>query len=85
MSRVRRPRLKSLRNKLALLFFLIMASAFGVIYFFVVPQLEQNLEREQMADLRKVAEASRLTLEIPIGSEIRAKELDRQVLSLIHI
>ena len=70
----------SLRNKLALLFFLITAAAFGVIYFFVVPQLEQNLEREKMADLRKVAAASRLTLEAPIGNgDIRAKELDRSV------
>ena len=74
------PRTASLRNKLALLFFLIMASAFGVIYFFVVPQLEQNLEREQMADLRNVAEASRPTLEGSIGNgDINAKELDRRV------
>ena len=73
-------RTASLRNKLALLFFLIMASAFGVIYFFVVPQLEQNLEREQMADLRKVADASKPTLEGSIGNgDINAKELDRRV------
>jgi two-component system, OmpR family, sensor kinase len=70
----------SLRNKLALLFFLIMAVAFGVIYFFVVPQLEQNLEREKMADLRKVADSAEGTLEAPIGSgDIRAKALDSRV------
>jgi two-component system, OmpR family, sensor kinase len=73
-------RTASLRNKLALLFFLIMASAFGVIYFFVVPQLEQNLEREQMSDLRNVADASKVTLEGSIGNgDIDAKELDRRV------
>jgi two-component system, OmpR family, sensor kinase len=46
----------------------------------VVPQLEQNLEREQMADLRKVADASKPTLEGSIGNgDINAKELDRRV------
>ena len=46
----------------------------------MVPQLEANLEREKMADLRKVAAASKLTLEAPIGNgDIRAKELDRRV------
>ena len=70
----------SLRNKLALLFLLIMALAFGVIYFFVVPQLEQSLERDKMADLRKVAASAEGTLEAPIGSgDIRAKELDNRV------
>jgi two-component system OmpR family sensor kinase len=70
----------SLRNKLALLFLLIMAVAFGVIYFFVVPQLEQSLERDKMADLRKVAASAKGTLEAPIGSgDIRAKELDNRV------
>ena len=39
-----RRRGRSLRNKIALLFFLITAAAFGVIYFCVVPQLESSLE-----------------------------------------
>jgi two-component system OmpR family sensor kinase len=73
-------RIASLRNKLALLFFLITAAAFAVIYFSVVPQLEPKLEREKMTALSKVAAASRFTLEAPIGSgDIRAKELDRRV------
>mgnify|MGYP007039486059 CR=1 FL=1 len=73
-------RFRSLRNKLALLFFAITATAFGVIYFFVVPQLEENLEREKMADLRRVATGSGPTLETLIGrGDIRAAELDRRV------
>ena len=32
-------RLRSLRNKLALLFFGIVALAFGLVFFLVVPQL----------------------------------------------
>ena len=73
-------RLRSLRNKLALLFFAITATAFGVIYFVVVPQLEQNLEREKMADLRRVADGAGPPLEGLIGrGDIRAPELDRRV------
>ena len=48
MSRLRRQRLNSLRNKLALLFFAITAAAFSVIYFYVVPQSESNLRRERL-------------------------------------
>jgi two-component system, OmpR family, sensor kinase len=51
----RRPRLRSLGNKLALVFFAIVAAAFAVIYFVVVPQLESNLEQRQLDDLRLTA------------------------------
>jgi len=73
-------RFRSLRNKLALLFFAITATAFGVIYFLVVPQLEQNLEREKMTDLRRVANGSGPSLDLLIGrGDIRAPDLDRRV------
>jgi signal transduction histidine kinase len=75
--------LRSLSNKLALLFFAITATAFGVIYFVVVPQLEQNLEREKMADLRRVAVGAGSTLDGLIGrGDIRAAELDSRVRSV---
>jgi signal transduction histidine kinase len=71
---------RSLRNKLALLFFAITATAFGVIYFFVVPQLEQNLEKEKMTDLRRVANGAGPSLDTLIGrGDIRAPDLDRRV------
>jgi two-component system OmpR family sensor kinase len=47
----RRPRLRSLRNKLALVFFAITAVAFSVIYFSVVTQPESNLEERRLRDL----------------------------------
>ena len=50
-----RPRLRSLRNKLALLFFAITAAAFAVIYFYVVPQLESKLRDRQLEDLAQQA------------------------------
>ena len=71
---------RSLRNKLALLFFAITATAFGVIYFWVVPQLRQNLEREKMADLRRVAKGSGPELDTLIGrGDINAPALDQRV------
>jgi signal transduction histidine kinase len=73
-------RLRSLRNKLALLFFGITAAAFAVIYFVVVPQLESNLQEQKLGDLRRSASAARSTLERLMGQRaITAGELDRRV------
>ncbi|HEX2234138.1 MAG TPA: HAMP domain-containing sensor histidine kinase [Thermoleophilaceae bacterium] len=74
------PRFRSLRNKLALLFFAITAAAFALIYFIVVPELEQNLEQEQMSDLRRVARGAEPTLETLIGrGDIRPADVDGRV------
>ena len=62
-------RLRSLRNKLALLFFGITAAAFAVIYFVVVPQLESNLEGRRLQDLRHSAVAGRAPLEELLAGE----------------
>ena len=51
----RRPRLRSLRNKLALVFFAIIAVAFSVIYFSVATQPESNLEERRLRDLDLLA------------------------------
>jgi two-component system OmpR family sensor kinase len=75
-----RPRLYSLRNKLALLFLGITAAAFGVIYFFVVPQLQSSLEDARLDELTRVADASGPALERLMGSrEVTATTLDRRV------
>jgi len=80
---MRVPRLRSLSNKLALLFFLITAAAFSVIYFFVVPQLESNLEDKKLDDLQRVATSAQPTLEGLMGRrDITAGELDRRVRSV---
>ena len=74
---------RSLRNKLALLFFAIVAAALGLIYFIVVPELEQNLEREQMSDLRRVARGAEPALEALIDrGDARVGDVDRQVRSV---
>src|SRR5690242_21512446 len=48
------PPARSLGNKLALVFFAVIAVAFSVIFFFVVPQLQSNLEHQRVTELRRV-------------------------------
>ena len=59
-------RLHSLRHTLALIFFLIMAAAFSVIFFVVVPQLEQSLKEQRLDTLEREARNARAALELPL-------------------
>jgi two-component system, OmpR family, sensor kinase len=53
------------------------------MWFYVVPELQTNLERRKLDELRSVATASRPTLEGLMGSRsITASELDRRVRSV---
>ena len=75
----RRPRLRSLRNKLALVFFAIVAVAFSVIYFSVATQPESNLEERRLRDLELLAgiyESS--LLELTVGDPPR-EVIEREV------
>ena len=47
--------LGSVRNRLAVLFFLIAAVAIGFIYLYVVPQLRSSLTAEKLSRLEQVA------------------------------
>ena len=58
-------RLRSLRFKIAFVFFLVTAAAFTVIWFGVVPQLEQNLRERRLDNLQDEARAFRPALELP--------------------
>ena len=74
------PALHSLRNKLALVFFGIVAAAFSVLYLFVVPQLESNLQQRKVEDLERLAAGSRSTLETLTGrSNVTEDELNASV------
>jgi signal transduction histidine kinase len=57
--------LRSLRQKLAFIFFLVMAAAFTFIWFLVVPQLEQSLKEKRIEILREEARTARSALELP--------------------
>jgi two-component system, OmpR family, sensor kinase len=59
--------LRSLRYKLAFIFFLIIAAAFVVIWFVVVPQLEQNLKERRLDNLVEEAKATRPALQLGLG------------------
>ncbi len=72
-------RLRSLRNKLALLFFGIVALAFGLVFVLVVPQLRSSLENQQLDDLERAARATAGQLERAQERAIPAAELDELV------
>jgi two-component system, OmpR family, sensor kinase len=76
----RRPRLRSVRTKLALVFFAIIAAAFGVLYFIATPQLESKLEQRQLDDMLAAAKDLRLRVDAVIGQRnIEEKELNERV------
>ncbi|MEJ7750085.1 MAG: HAMP domain-containing sensor histidine kinase [Thermoleophilaceae bacterium] len=77
---MRRPRLRTLRNKLALVFFAITATAFSILYFFVVPQLEANLVDRRLDGLERVARGARPSLEtLTADRDATQPELERRV------
>jgi two-component system, OmpR family, sensor kinase len=78
----RRPRLRSVRTKLALVFFAIIAAAFGVLYFIATPQLESKLEQRQLDDMLAAAKDVRPRFDALIGADMREKELNEKVREL---
>jgi signal transduction histidine kinase len=64
--------LRSLRNRLALLFFAVTALALAVVVFFFLPQLESQIVDQKLGELRKSARAAAPRLERVIGSEVTA-------------
>ncbi len=69
----------SLKWKLSLVFFGVVAIAFATLYFVLLPQLESNLEEQKLSELSRTAQASSSTLEDVMGRDIPATELDRLV------
>ena len=74
-------RLRSLRYKISFIFFLVTAVAFSVIWFVVVPQLEQNLKDRRLDNLRDEARAARPALELPLvgGRQPSPKEFAERI------
>ena len=70
---------RSLRNKIALLFFAITATAFGVLYFTVVTQPESNLEERRLNDLELVAGTAKPALEELLIGETPEPTINRRV------
>jgi two-component system OmpR family sensor kinase len=70
---------RSLRNKIALLFFAITAAAFAVIYFTVVTQPESNLEERRLRDLEVVAKTYKPELEGLLVGNPSQREINEKV------
>jgi two-component system, OmpR family, sensor kinase len=75
----RRPRLRSVRTKLALVFFAIIAAAFGLLYFIATPQLQSKLEQRQLDDIGSAAADQRAHMDALIASDFKEKELNDKV------
>jgi two-component system, OmpR family, sensor kinase len=75
----RSPRLRSLRNKLALVFFAITAVAFSVIYFSVATQPESNLEERRLRDLELLAGIYQTELTELAAQDTPNEQLERGV------
>src|SRR5919197_446646 len=74
-----RPRLRSLQNRLALLFLAITALGFAAVIFFFLPQLQTRLENQRLDDLRRSVVALSPRLEGVVGKNILGKSLDEFV------
>ncbi|HEY7632822.1 MAG TPA: HAMP domain-containing sensor histidine kinase [Thermoleophilaceae bacterium] len=76
------PPARSLGNKLALVFFAVIAVAFSVIFFFVVPQLQSNLEQQRVKDLRRVVPVFTPQLQSVLTTSQKDKDVDDFVRSV---
>ncbi|HEX8648883.1 MAG TPA: ATP-binding protein [Thermoleophilaceae bacterium] len=72
-------RLRSLQNKLALLFLAITALAFAAAIFVVLPRLTSELQQEQLVDLEQVARQSSPAVEAIVGENVTDKEKDELI------
>jgi two-component system, OmpR family, sensor kinase len=65
--------LRSLRNRLALLFFAITAVALATVVFVFLPQLESQIVDQKLGELRKAALGSAPQLENVVGTEVTSE------------
>ncbi|MGI8803406.1 MAG: ATP-binding protein [Solirubrobacteraceae bacterium] len=73
------PLAGSIRNQLALLFFLITLIAISGVYVYVTPSLETSLRRQKLAALQTTATAALAPLARTVGTTIDAAGVDRAV------
>jgi two-component system OmpR family sensor kinase len=71
--------LRSVRTKLALVFFAIIAAAFGLLYFIATPQLQSKLEQRQLDDIGAAAQDMHARVRGLIAGGLHKKQLDQEV------
>ena len=64
--------LRSLRNRLTLIFALIVAGAIGIVYFYVTPRLEDELVAQKLERLAADAQRESPALRDVVGTETPA-------------
>jgi two-component system OmpR family sensor kinase len=67
--------LRSLRNRLTLIFAVIVAAAIGIVYFYVTPRLEEELVSQKLERLAADAERESRPLRDVVGTETRQDEV----------
>ena len=72
-------RARSLRNRLAFLFFAVTAVALAVVIFVFLPQLESKIEAQKLNDLRKTATRQAPQLRTVMGRPVTARNVDDTV------
>jgi len=70
---------RSLRNRLAFLFFAVTLAAIAVLYLYVVPQLQSRLRDEKLSQLATSAQTTIAQLEPAIGTRMRTSEVAQVV------
>jgi signal transduction histidine kinase len=70
---------RSIRNRLALMFFAITLGAVAIIYFYVTPSLEANLRREKLRTLAQAATLYSGPLQQATVSNVPKPVVDREV------
>lgn len=73
--------MRSLRNRLAFLFFAITLAAIAVLYLYVVPQLESRLRDEKLSQLTAAAEQNVPEIEAAVVGDLPAPAVARAVRS----
>ncbi len=71
--------MNSVRNRLALLFFVITAAAVGFIYLYVVPQLRSSLTSEKLRGLEQVGTEESARLDTAMREGVSQVELRRVI------
>jgi two-component system OmpR family sensor kinase len=66
---------RSLRNRLAFLFFAITLAAIGVLYLYVVPQLQSRLRDEKLSQLELAARQTVQQIADTVGGDLPAEEV----------
>src|SRR3954468_13751842 len=72
-------RTRSLRNRLAFLFFAVTALALAVVIFVFLPQLESKIEDQKLGDLSDTAKREAQQLRTLMGNPATAKKVDDTV------